>query len=120
MVSWGGKMNMAEVDLAEISGIGTWTLEERKRDDGQIEERIYRVKRGDEVGKAFLVMRPKTLEVRSERNLGKRLRDEYETVMESRYFGRGGVEIVPSGQLSKEEIDDLIRLSYNLTMEMRE
>ncbi len=35
--------------------------------------------------------------------------------MESRYFGRGGIEIVPAGQLTTEEIADLIRLSYNIT-----
>ena len=38
--------------------------------------------------------------------------------MESRYFGKGGVEIVPSGQLSETEIEDLVRLSYNLTKGM--
>jgi hypothetical protein len=35
--------------------------------------------------------------------------------MESRYFGRGGIEIVPAGQLTTDELMDLIRLSYNLT-----
>lgn len=45
------------------------------------------------------------------------LRERYESVMESRYFGRGGIELVPSGQLTDEEIADLVRLSYNLTVE---
>lgn len=40
--------------------------------------------------------------------------------MESRYFGRGGIEIVDSGQLTQEEIEDLVRLSYNLTLVMEE
>ena len=35
--------------------------------------------------------------------------------MESRYFGRGGIEIVDSGQLEDTEVEDLIRLSYNLS-----
>ena len=35
--------------------------------------------------------------------------------MESRYFGQGGIEIVLAGQLSEPEIEDLIRLSYNLS-----
>lgn len=108
------------IDLTKIAGIGKWTLEERKNDDGEVVDRIYHVEQTGEEGKAFLVVRPKTLEVRCERNLGRKLRDEYETVMESRYFGRGGIEIVPSGQLGEDEIDDLVRLSYNLTTEMRE
>jgi predicted DNA-binding protein (MmcQ/YjbR family) len=40
--------------------------------------------------------------------------------MESRYFGRGGVEIVPSGQLEDAELEDLVRLSYNMTKELTE
>lgn len=108
------------IDLTKITGIGKWTLEERKNDDGEVVDRIYHVEQAGGEGKAFLVVRPKTLEVRCERNLGRKLRDEYETVMESRYFGRGGIEIVPSGQLGEDEIDDLVRLSYNLTTEMRE
>ena len=47
--------------------------------------------------------------------LGKFLREKYESVMESRYFGRGGIEIVMSGQLQENEVDDLVRLSYNLS-----
>jgi predicted DNA-binding protein (MmcQ/YjbR family) len=40
--------------------------------------------------------------------------------MQSRYFGRGGLEIVSeSDQLSKEELEDLIRLSYNLTKDLQ-
>ena len=46
------------------------------------------------------------------------MREKYESVMESRYFGRGGIEIVMSGQLEDEEIEDLVRLSYNVTKEM--
>lgn len=62
-------------------------------------------------------MRPKTIEVRCDDKLGRVLRERYESVMESRYFGRGGIELVPSGQLTDEEIADLVRLSYNLTVE---
>ena len=36
--------------------------------------------------------------------------------MESRYFGRGGIEIVMCGQLDDAEVEDLVRLSYNLTV----
>lgn len=101
------------IKLEEISGIEEWTETERK--EGEETDLIYTVRGGE---KAFLVVRPKTIEVRCEGNLGRKLREEYETVMASRYFGRGGIEIVPSGQLSDAEIDDLVRLSYNLTKEM--
>ncbi len=104
------------VELEKISGVGEWTREERKGEDGEVRDVIYKVPEG----KAFLVVRPKTLEVRTERNLGKKLREDYETVMESRYFGRGGVEIVLTGQLDEGEIADLVRLSYNLTKELEE
>ncbi len=99
------------MDLEKISGIGEWQ-ESKHGEKG--EDKVYSVPGG----KVFLVVRPKTIEVRCERNLGQKLIEDYESVMESRYFGRGGVEIVPSGQLEEGEIEDLVRLSYNLTMEM--
>ena len=68
-------------------------------------------------GKVFCLVRPNTIEVRTDANLKKVLMEKYETVMESRYFGRGGSEIVPSGQIGEEEIYDLVRLSYNLSLE---
>ena len=78
--------------------------------------KIY--KTGDEKARVFLVVNEKTIEVRTDEKLGKLLREKYESVMESRYFGRGGIEIVRAGkQLSESEIEDLIRLSYNLTKE---
>ncbi len=98
------------IDVQKISGI----------------DKIETVKRGEDSiysipdGKAFLVIRPKTLEVRCDRRLSNMLREKYETVMESRYFGRGGIEIVPSGQLAPSEIEDLVRLSYNLTLSERD
>lgn len=68
-------------------------------------------------GKVFCIVRPNTIEVRTDENLKKVLLEKYESVMESRYFGRGGIEIVPSGQMSDDEIYDLVRLSYNLSAE---
>lgn len=130
------------MDVSQISGIGAYA--ERKHGE-KGEDRVFEVFAAgsgavpdvaldvvpvpDAVpvpdvahgqGKAFLVMRPKTIEVRCDAKLSKVLREKYETVMESRYFGRGGVEIVPSGQLSEEELEDLVRLSYNLTRELVE
>lgn len=98
------------LEIENVSGIGEYILEKRGEDV------IYSIPGG----KAFLVVRPKTLEVRCDHKLSKVLREQYETVMESRYFGRGGVEIVPSGQLEMSEIEDLVRLSYNLTLQERE
>ena len=66
--------------------------------------------------KAYLVENEKTIEVRTDEKLGKLLIEKYESVMKSRYFGRGGIEIVKSGQLSEDEIKDLIRLSHDLTL----
>lgn len=95
------------VDVTQITGIGEY---EKSQKEDYI---LYSVPDG----KVFLVAGTKTLEVRCDGKLSKLLREQYETVMESRYFGRGGIEIVPSGQLSVAEIEDLIRLSYNLTVE---
>lgn len=68
-------------------------------------------------GKVFCIVRPNTIEVRTDENLKKLLMERYESVMESRYFGKGGIEIVPKGQISEDEIYDLVRLSYNLSVE---
>ena len=94
------------IDLAKISGIGEYIEKTEK------ERTLYLVN-----DKAFLVMNKNTLDLRCDTRLGKLLTEKYESVMTSRYFGRGGIEIVASGQLSQDEIDDLIRLSYNLTLE---
>ena len=90
-------------DVSKISGIGDYTVQSVKF------RQVYL--RGD---KAFLVVHPNTIELRCDVKLGKLLRDKYESVMESRYFGRGGIEIVLAGQLSHDELVDLTRLSYNL------
>lgn len=98
------------IKVAEIGGVGEF-VEKTHGEDG--EDKVFEAPNG----KVFLVERPKTLEVRCDFKLSKLLKEKYETVMESRYFGRGGIEIVPSGQLDEKEIEDLIRLSYNLTTE---
>lgn len=67
-------------------------------------------------GKVFLVENRTTIEVRTDPELRRVLTDKYESVMESRYFGRGGIEVVLAGyQLSDSELSDLVRLSYNLS-----
>ena len=91
-------------DIREVSGIGEYTAKKEKS------RTLYL--RGEHV---FLVVNHNTLEVRTDEKLGNLLREKYESVMQSRYFGRGGIEIVPAGQLAADEINDLVRLSYNLT-----
>ena len=91
-------------DLSKVTGIGEYEEKQEK------ERTIYN--KGD---KAFLVVNKNTIELRTDDKLAKLLEEKYESVMQSRYFGRGGIEIVPAGQLEENEIYDLVRLSYNLT-----
>ena len=124
---------MVEFDITEVSGIDASVVLMEKMTVGEgddaeevlvYEVPVFNVK--DKVGlvdfgevqlRAFLVLRKNTLEVRTDRKLLNLLREKYESVMESRYFGRGGIEIVDSGQLSHEEICDLVRLSYDMSRE---
>lgn len=91
-------------DLSKVTGIGEYTEKPEK------ERTIYN--KGD---KAFLVVNKNTIELRTDDKLAKLLEEKYESVMESRYFGRGGIEIVLANQLEEDEVCDLVRLSYNLT-----
>ena len=95
-------------DVSKVSGIGEYTEKIEKKEE---QPRTLYFK-GD---KAFLVQNKNTIEVRCDEKLSHVLQQDYESVMESRYFGRGGIEIVPTNQLSPEELGDLIRLSYDLT-----
>ena len=92
-------------DVSKISGIGEFTEKPEK------ERTLYY--KGEKV---FLVVNKNTIELRTDLELSRNLQEKYESVMESRYFGRGGIEIVLANQLSPEEVQDLIRLSYNMTI----
>ena len=92
------------LDVSKITGIGEFTMKQEK-------DRVLYF-RGQ---LAFLVLHRNTIEVRCDQRLSENLKTKYESVMESRYYGKGGIEIVLAGQLSPSEIEDLIRLSYNLT-----
>lgn len=95
-------------DIYEVGGIGEFVVKkEEKRDIFTINDKV------------FLVVNKNTIEIRTDPKLGKLLSEKYESVMTSRYFGRGGIEIVMSGQIETNEINDLVRLSYNLTSEMK-
>lgn len=71
--------------------------------------------------KIFLCMEqgktPLRLELRCDRKLGQTLQGRYESVMESRALGRNGIEIICSGQLTEDEIFDLIRHAYEVSAE---
>jgi len=95
-------------DISKVTGIGEFTSKTEIHDE---KERTLYLK--DD--KVFLVVNKNTIEVRTDAELKKLLTEKYESVMESRYFGRGGVEIVMAGQLSDDELFDLVRLSYNLS-----
>lgn len=98
-----------EIDVYKVSGIGDFTEKNEK------ERKLFLVGR-----RVFLVVRKNTVEVRTDKNLRRMLCEQFESVMESRYFGKGGVEVVLSGQIPVDEVEDLVRLSYNLTAEMEE
>lgn len=101
-----------EVDINAVSGIGKFETEDLAKKEKKIGKIFYAPN-----SKAFAVLNDtKTLEVRTDKNLSKLLREKFESVMKSRYFGNGGIEIVLSGQIPQDEIYDLIRLSYNLTI----
>lgn len=94
-------------------------LEYLKRFD-DIAERVekgWQIFERDE--KIFLCMEqgktPLRLELRCDRKLGKTLQERYESVMESRALGRNGIEIICSGQLTDDEIFDLIRHAYEVS-----
>ena len=100
------------IELEKISGLGPFIKETEQLDEYN-SRNLYKIESNN---KAFLVINKNTIEFRTDDKLGKLLINKYESVMESRYFGRGGLEIVSSAdQLEPTELEDLIRLSYNLT-----
>lgn len=100
--------------IDEVGGIGNFTEKVLVTRDGGNEEKLFLAPNG----KVFLVDRVKTVEIRTDKNLSRVLREQYESVMISRYFGNGGIEIVMSGQIPLDEIYDMVRLSYNLTKDL--
>ena len=89
--------------IDEVGGIGNFTEKALVTRDGGNEEKLFLAPNG----KVFL-----------DKNLSRLLRERYESVMVSRYFGNGGIEIVMSGQIPLDEIYDMVRLSYNLTKDL--
>ncbi len=93
------------LDVSKINGIGEYTVKNEPDRDIYFRNQL-----------AFLVLRRNTLEVRCDVRLIENLKQKYESVMESRYYGKNGIEIVLAGQLNQQELEDLIRLSYDLTI----
>ena len=100
------------MELSKISGLGPFTKQTEKLDNYSSRD-IFFPENSD---KPFLIVNKNTIELRTDDKLGRLLIDKYESVMQSRYFGRGGLEIVrQANQLKKDELEDLVRLSYNLS-----
>lgn len=87
---------------------------EEKRED----EKDLRIFARD--GKICLVIekdtQPLRIETRCDVKLSKTLQERYESVMQSRALGRNGIEIICSGQLTDDEIFDLVRHSYEISL----
>lgn len=92
-------------DLSGIEHLGPYTVQSEPTRELYLKD-----------GRTFLVLHRNTMEVRTDPRLADNLKTKYESVMESRYFGKGGIEIVLSGQLSQQDLTDLVRLSYHLTV----
>lgn len=107
-----------EFDIKKITGSECFYAVREKKDERERE--VFKTGNQEGEGKAFLVVNKNTIEVRTDEKLGRLLIEKYESVMRSRYFGKGGIEIVNSGQLEESEVEDLVRLSFNLSEQMRE
>ncbi len=59
---------------------------------------------------------PLRIETRCDLKLSKTLQEQYESVMQSRALGRNGIEIICSGQLTDDEVLDLVRHSYEISI----
>ena len=94
-------------DLSQIRDLEMVQRAEKDQHDGVCYE--------TPAGKIFLVVHKNTIEVRTDERLKGVLCEKYESVMESRHFGKGGIEIVLGAQLTDEEVVDLVHLSYRLS-----
>ncbi|MBR2861936.1 MAG: hypothetical protein IKB97_00015 [Bacteroidaceae bacterium] len=100
------------MELSKISGLGPFIKKTEKLDNYSSRDIFF----PENSEKPFLIVNKNTMELRTDDKLGKLLIEKYESVMQSRYFGRGGLEIVKkTTQLDPSELEDLIRLSYNLS-----
>lgn len=91
---------VSEEELTQTEGQGRKSLRVFKRE-----------------GRIFLVVwegtDPLRIEVKCDGKLGRLLRERYESVLASKTLGGSGIEVICSGQLSRDEVVDLVRLSWN-------
>ena len=103
------------MEIEKISGLGAFTQKTEKLDNYSSRDIFF----PENSEKPFLIVNKNTMELRTDDKLGKLLIEKYESVMQSRYFGSRGLEIVTTAdQLKKDELEDLVRLSYNLTKDL--
>lgn len=76
-------------------------------------QKLLCLRRGEKI---FLVIEsegvPLRMELRCDERLGRLLQERYESVMVGRILGRNGIEVICSGQLTVEELRDLVRHAY--------
>ena len=106
---------VSEDEILEFArGLGEFTEEQLVEDEGMGKKTCKVLKRE---GRIFLVVwegsRPLRIEMKCDGKLGKLLRGKYESVLLSRTLGGGGIEVICSGQLTSDEVIDLVRLSWN-------
>lgn len=106
---------MNEIDWRDFFLSLDNTLED---DETEPEVRLFRV--GDEAAIFASIeksSKPLRISLRCDKRLAKNLRDKYETVLPARRFdSRVWNTVILTGQLDDEEIKDLARLSYSLTL----
>ena len=85
-------------------------VSERRENDMRIFSRGERIFLIIEAGTS-----PLRIETRCDRKLSKTLQERYESVMTSRLLGNNGIEIICSGQLTKDEVLDLVRHSFEIS-----
>ena len=85
-------------------------VSERRENDMRIFSRGERIFLIIETGTS-----PLRIETRCDRKLSKTLQERYESVMTSRLLGNNGIEVICSGQLTKDEVLDLVRHSFEIS-----
>lgn len=97
----------------KMEGVSEDVLEQN---DGQVSKTAVVFRHNEQV---FLVVwqetSPLRIEVKCDGKLGKLLREKYESVMLSQTLGGNGIEVICSGQLSEDEVLDLVRHGYGRT-----
>ena len=101
-----------EDDIVKFA-LGLEGVDERKL-EGKDELRVFY--RGENIMMILeKATEPLRIEIRCDRKLGYTLQERYESVMQSRWLGKDGIEIICSGQLNDEDVFDLVRHAYEMS-----